>query len=74
MDEVLVGIKSGHQRDERRTADARGEVSVRETGRLRGEAVEIGRMDRLVAHEAIVRPGLVVGDDINDVGTLGGSA
>ena len=34
------------------------------------EIVEVGCADRGMAHEAVVRPGLVVGDDEQDIGPL----
>ena len=38
---------------------------------LRGEAVNVGRLNLLVAHEAVIRPRLVIGNDEDDVGWLG---
>ena len=39
---------------------------------LRGETVDVGRLDLLVAHKAVIRPRLVIGNDEDDVGWLGG--
>ena len=35
-----------------------------------GELVDVRRLNNLVPHEAVVRPGLVIGNNINNIGRL----
>ena len=35
-----------------------------------GKLVDVGCLDDLVPHEAVVRPGLVIGNNINNIGRL----
>ena len=71
VDTVLMRIQACQQRDQRRTTDATGRISVGESGGLRGKSVEVWRMDALVTHEAEVRPGVIISNDVNDVGAFG---
>ena len=65
-------IPPGEQRAERGTAHGRGDVALRETQRLRGEAVDVRRVGDLAAHEAVFVPRMVVGEEEDDVGFVGG--
>jgi hypothetical protein len=71
-DTVLVREQPGDHRGERRAAEARRHVAALEQAALPGQAVEVWRLDGFVAHEAVIGPRLVVGDDKHDVGRLGG--
>lgn len=35
-----------------------------------GELVNVWRLNNFVTHEAVVRPGLVIGKDVNNIGRL----
>ena len=35
-----------------------------------GELVDLRRLNNFVPHEAVVRPGLVIGNDVNNIGRL----
>jgi len=67
-----MGVESGRQGREGGTADGDGRVAASEGEGLGGESIEMGGLDRGVSHESVVVPRLVIGDDEEDVGGLGG--
>ena len=66
-DFVLVRIKAGDDRRQRRPANRRRRVAARERERLAGQAIEVGRLDVRMAHETVVGPSLVIRDDQQDI-------
>ena len=71
VDTVLMRVQPSQQRDQRRTTDAAGHITVSESRRAGGKSVEVWRMDAFIAHEAKVRPGVIISNDVNDVGAFG---
>ena len=70
-DFVLVRVKAGDHRRERGAAEAGWHVAALEQAALLGQAIDVWRLDGFVAHETVVRPRLVVGDNENDVWLFG---
>ena len=66
-DPRLVGVEPGDHGRERGPAEGRRHVPAAEGHALPRKPVDVGRADLPVPHEAVVRPGLVVGDDQDDV-------
>ena len=54
-------MQSGNDRCERRTAQRRRHIATREQDALRGEFVEVWRLNRFVTHKSIIAPALIVG-------------
>ena len=72
-DPVLVRQPAGDDRGEARAAEAAGHVATPVDETLPRQPVEVRRAEVLMAHEAVVAPVLVVGDDEHDVLGYGGS-
>lgn len=70
-DFVLVGKESGREGGQAGSAEAGGDVSASEDQALGGETVNMGCFYHGVAHEAVIVPTLVVGDNQEDVGGFG---
>ena len=70
-DRGMAGVVAGHQATARRGADGAAGVALREAHALRGQAVEVRRLDLLLAVAAEVAIAQVVGQDENDVGRSG---
>ena len=66
-DEVLVRILASDDGGEAGAAQAAGHIAAFEGEALAGEAVEVRRLHHGMAHEAIVAPQMIVGDDHDDV-------
>ena len=66
-DEVLVRILTGDNGSEAGAAEAAGHIAAFEGKALAGEAVEMRRLHHGMAHEAVVAPQMIVGDDHDDV-------
>ena len=64
----LRRMDAAEERAQRGYAEARRHVHVAEDHPLRRQGVEVGRDDLRIAHEARVRPAVVVADDEHDVG------
>ena len=71
-DFALVGVEAGGEGGEGGAAEGGGDVAAGEEGAAGGEFVEVGGFDLFVAHETVVGPGVVVGDEEDDVGLVGG--
>ena len=71
VDTVLMWVQPSQQRDQRRTTDAAGHITVSESRRAGGKSVKVWRMDAFIAHEAKVCPGVIISNDVNDVGAFG---
>lgn len=77
-DAMLVGIEAGGEGGESRATEGGGHIATGEESTLRGQAIEVGRFDQGMAHEPVIGPGVVIGDDEDDVrawrwgGGLGG--
>ena len=69
---LTVDVPAGEHRGEARSAEGIRDITTREDARLRRELVEVRRADRLRAHEAVIKPGMVVRDDHEDVRAIGG--
>jgi hypothetical protein len=67
-----VDVPAGEHRGEARSAEGIRDITTREDARLRRELVEVRRADRLRAHEAVIKPRMVVRDDHEDVRAIGG--
>jgi hypothetical protein len=67
----LVCVEAGGEGGEGGAAEGGGDVAAGEEGAAGGEFVEVGGFDLGVAHEAVVGPGVVVGDEEDDVGLVG---
>ena len=67
-DLVLVGIAPGQDARQAGRAETAGDVTAAKDQALARQAVEPGRLDLAVAHEAIVAVAHVVGDQQHDVG------
>ena len=70
-DLVLVGKESGHECGQAGAAEAGGDVSAGEDQTLGGETVDVGCFYHGVAHEAVIAPPLVVGNNQEDIGWFG---
>lgn len=66
-DAVIIGKSPGEQRGERGTAQRRGDVTTLEDDTLRGEFVEMRRLDHGMPHEPIIGPALVITENDHDV-------
>ena len=55
---------------EARATQARGNVAPAEHEALRGQPIEVRRLDLWMSLETVVRPAVIVGDDQNDIGPL----
>ena len=66
-DLVLVRVQPGDHRRQARPAQARRHVAALERQTLIREFVDVRRLDVRVAHERVIVPGLVVGDDHHHV-------
>ena len=63
----LVGLETGEQRPQRRSAERGHVLRLREDRALARQAIEVGRLDHFGAHEAQVREAQVVGGDHHHV-------
>ena len=68
---MLVGKESGCESGQAGPAEAGGDVSACEDQALGGETVDVGRFDHGVAHETVIAPPLVVGNNQEDIGWFG---
>jgi hypothetical protein len=64
---VLMRIKPGDDRGQRRAAKGRGDISSSKHQTALGQPIEIGRLDFVVAHETVVGPTLVIAEDEHDI-------
>jgi hypothetical protein len=64
---MLVRIKAGDDRHQARAAQAGRHVAAGEADSLTSQAIDVRRLDRRVPHETVIGPGLVVGDDQDDI-------
>ena len=69
-DFVLARIQAGNHCGQRRAAQAAGHVAVRVGEAFLGELVDVRRLNNLVPHKAVISPGLVIGNDVNNIGRL----
>ena len=69
----MAGVLAGHEAAARRRADGAAGVGLGEAHALGRQAVEVGRLDALLAVAAEVAVAEVVGQDEDDVG-LGAGA
>ena len=69
---VTMHVATGQHGGQARPAEGVRDVAAREGARFRGEFIEMGRADRLRTHEPVIEPGVVVRDDHQDIGTIGG--
>jgi len=69
-DHMLVGVLTVDQRDERWAAQSGGNVSALEKDALLGKLVQMRGLDFRMPHETVIGPGLIIGNDIENVGRL----
>ena len=62
------GVKSGEDGGERGPAKRRGDVAAGVSEGLGGKLVDARSFDDFVAGKSVVGPGLVIGEDEDDVG------
>jgi len=67
VDAMLVRVKAGENRRQRRSADTHRYVAVPVDRRLRSQPVDVRRVDQVVAHEAEIAVRLVIGQNENHV-------
>jgi len=65
---VLVRVLAGQDAGETRATKGGGNITVDKGGALRGEFVEVGGLDDLMTHEPEIGPGLVIGNNQEDIG------
>ena len=70
-DAVLVRVAPGDDAREARATQAGRDITVAKGEALAREAIEVRRLYLRVAHEAVVAPVLIVGDDHDDIGRSG---
>ena len=67
---MLMWIKARNDGSQGRTAHRCGHVSPGERQSFTGQLVNVRGLDMRVVHKSVIRPGLVVGKDIDDVGEI----
>ena len=67
-DAVLMGIATGDERGKARAAEARRHIAARKDEALSRQSVEVWRAQMLVAHEGVVAPVLIVGNNQHHIG------
>ena len=67
-----MSVEAAGEGGQRGAAEGGGDVAAGEEGAAGGEFVEVGGLDLWVAHEAVVGPGVIVGDDEDDVRLVSG--
>jgi|GEM_PF-4191283 len=72
-DAVLVGVKSGGEGGQGGTAQGGRQVAAAESGAARFQFIDVRRLDDIMADEAVVGPGVVIGQQQDDVGSFGGT-
>ena len=69
-DAMAMDVPAGQDGGEAGAAKGIRDIAAREDARLGRQFIEVGRADRLRAHEPIIKPSMIVRDDHEDVGRL----
>jgi hypothetical protein len=67
---MLMGVKPGGHGHERCPTKRVADVAACESHSFIGKLVDVGRLNVLMAHEAVMVPCLIVADNQHDVGPL----
>ena len=70
---VTQRVPPGEDAAPRRRASRPGDIEIGQPHPFGRQSIEMRRLDGLQAHAAQIGPALVVADDDEDVGTLGGN-
>ena len=65
---VLMSVLAVDQGYQRGPAQGSGHITPFKKNALSGKLVQMGRLDLRVAHESVIGPGLIIGNDIEHIG------